>query len=84
MPTVASKQIRLNFGEPLRLGYTNPTKTDDRGSTMKNVNVTISNVIAWFEESEQCMLHNHAQKMIPTVKPVDQTVTEDALADFAE
>ena len=51
---------------------------------MKNVNVTISNVIAWFEESEQCMLHNHAQKMIPTVKPVDQTVTEDVLTDLAE
>ena len=33
---------------------------------MKNVNVTIANVIAWFEESEQCMLHNHSQKMIPT------------------
>lgn len=84
MPTVALKQIRHNFGEPLRLGYTNPTETDDRGSTMKNVNVTISNVIAWFEESEQCMLHNHAQKMIPTVKPVDQNIIEKILADFTE
>lgn len=35
-------------------------------SEIKNVNVTIANVIAWFEESERCMLHNHAQKMIPT------------------
>jgi len=33
---------------------------------MKNVNVTIANVIAWFEESERCLLHNHAQKMVPT------------------
>ena len=39
---------------------------------MKNVNVTIANVIAWFEESEQCMLHNHAEKMIPTEKQVEQ------------
>ncbi len=31
---------------------------------MKNVNVTIANVISWFEESEQCMLHNHAE-LIP-------------------
>ena len=84
MPTVALKQIRPNFGKPLRLGYTNPTKTDERGSMMKNVNVTISNVIAWFEESERCMLHNHAQKMIPTVKPVDETVNEDVLTDLAE
>lgn len=37
---------------------------------MKNINVTIANVIAWFEESEQCMLHNHAQKMVSTVKTV--------------
>jgi hypothetical protein len=51
---------------------------------MKNVNVTISNVIAWFEESEQCMLHNHAQEMTPTVKPVDQNIIEKILADFAE
>ncbi len=51
---------------------------------IKNVNVTISNVIAWFEESEQCMLHNHAQKMIPTVALVDKNVTEDALTDFVE
>jgi hypothetical protein len=84
MPTVALKQIRPNFGKPLGLGYTNPTKTDDRGSMIKNVNVTISNVIAWFEESEQCMLHNHAQKMIPTVALVDKNVTEDALTDFVE
>ncbi len=30
-------------------------------SEPKNVNVTIPNVISWFEESEQCMLHNHAE-----------------------
>jgi len=46
------------------------------GHTMKNVNVTIANVIAWFEESEQCMLHNHAQKMMPTVEKVDQDELE--------
>ena len=38
-------------------------------SEPKNVNVTISNVISWFEESEQCMLHNHAEP-IPTTKSV--------------
>ena len=53
-------------------------------SEPKNINVNIPNVISWFEESEQCMLHNHAQKMIPTVKPVDETVNEDALTDLAE
>jgi hypothetical protein len=30
-------------------------------SEPKNVNVNIPNVISWFEESEQCMLHNHAE-----------------------
>ena len=38
-------------------------------SEPKNINVNISNVVAWFEESEQCMLHNHAE-LIPTTKSV--------------
>ena len=41
---------------------------------MKNVNVTISNVIAWFEESEKCMLHNHAEKMISTASEETQYI----------
>ena len=38
-------------------------------SQPKNINVNIPNVISWFEESEQCMLHNHAQ-IIPTTNSV--------------
>ena len=38
-------------------------------SEPKNINVNIANVISWFEESEQCMLHNHAE-LIPTTKSV--------------
>ena len=38
-------------------------------SEPKNINVNIPNVISWFEESEQCMLHNHAQ-LIPTTNSV--------------
>ena len=38
-------------------------------SEPKNINVNIPNVISWFEESEQCMLHNHADP-IPTTKSV--------------
>ena len=38
-------------------------------SEPKNINVSIPNVISWFEESEQCMLHNHAE-LIPTTKSV--------------
>ena len=38
-------------------------------SEPKNINVNIPNVISWFEESEQCMLHNHAE-LIPTTKSV--------------
>ena len=38
-------------------------------SEPKNINVNIPNVISWFEESEQCMLHNHAQ-IIPTTNSV--------------
>ena len=32
-----------------------------------HVNVSIINVIRWFEESESCLLHNHAQR-IPETK----------------
>ena len=32
-----------------------------------HVNVSIINVIRWFEESESCLLHNHAQR-IPATK----------------
>jgi len=28
-----------------------------------NINVNIPNVVAWFTESEQCMLHNHAEEI---------------------
>jgi len=42
-------------------------------SEPKNVNVTISNVISWFEESEQCMLHNHAE-IIPN--SLDDSIKE--------
>ena len=31
------------------------------------INVTIANVVKWFEESENCVLHNHAQR-IPETK----------------
>ncbi len=27
------------------------------------INVNIPNVVAWFTESEQCMLHNHAKEI---------------------
>jgi len=51
-------------------------------SEPKNVNVTISNVISWFEESEQCMLHNHAE-VIPNslddpIKKVIKLLTQKA------
>lgn len=38
-------------------------------SQPKNINVNIPNVVSWFEESEQCVLHNHSEP-IPTTKSV--------------
>jgi hypothetical protein len=32
-----------------------------------NININIANVIKWFQESENCVLHNHAQE-IPTTQ----------------
>ena len=33
----------------------------------QNLNVSIANVISWYEESECCILHNHAER-IPVTK----------------
>ncbi|MFZ4104840.1 hypothetical protein [Flavobacterium sp.] len=62
-------------------------------SELKNINVNIPNVVAWFEESEQCMLHNHA-KLIPNslddpIKRIIKILTQKAneaeqLKDAAE
>jgi len=32
-----------------------------------SINVSIANVIKWYEESENCLLHNHTQR-IPITK----------------
>lgn len=47
-------------------------------SQPKPINVTISNVIAWFKESEQCMLHNHAE-LIPN--SLEEQITEINIED---
>lgn len=44
----------------------------------KNVNVTISNVIKWFQESEECILHNHAQR-IPLTGSVNTQLVQDII-----
>lgn len=35
----------------------------------KNINVTIPSVIAWFMESEECILNNHAQRIPNSAVP---------------
>ena len=38
----------------------------------KPINVTIANVVSWYEESECCIFHNHAQRIpVTTVNDVD-------------
>lgn len=36
-------------------------------SEPRPVNVNIANVISWYEESESCLLHNHAERIPVTV-----------------
>ena len=36
-------------------------------SEPKPINVTIANVISWYEESECCIFHNHAERIPVTV-----------------
>lgn len=33
----------------------------------QNVNVSIANVISWYEESECCIFHNHAERIPVTI-----------------
>ena len=37
-----------------------------------HINVSIANVVKWFTESENCLLHNHAEKI-----PVTKTESPD-------
>jgi len=43
-----------------------------------SINVNIKNVIRWFEESENCLLHNHAQK-IPITKINDTNIVQSII-----
>lgn len=51
-------------------------KTDE-----KNINVNISNVIMWFQESENCILHNHA-KQIPITESKDTNIIQSIIDNF--
>ncbi len=45
--------------------------------TYESINVTIPRVIAWFMESEECIIHNHAQRI-----PLTSSKLQDG--DFTE
>ena len=47
----------------------------------QNINVTVSNVISWYEESECCIFHNHAQR-IPITKVHDTDVVQSIIDNF--
>lgn len=47
----------------------------------KNINVSISNVIMWFQESENCILHNHAQQ-IPITEIKDNDIIQSIIDNF--
>jgi hypothetical protein len=47
----------------------------------KPINVTIANVISWYEESECCIFHNHAQR-IPVTKVNDTDVVQSIIDNY--
>jgi hypothetical protein len=47
-------------------------------SEPKPVNVSIANVISWYEESESCLLHNHAER-IPVTKINDTDIVQSII-----
>lgn len=42
------------------------------------INVTIASVIAWFTESEACIMHNHAER-IPLTVHEENTIIQDII-----
>jgi hypothetical protein len=44
-----------------------------------NVNVTIANVLKWFEESESCLFHNHAERI-----PITKTQSPDLVQSIID
>jgi hypothetical protein len=44
----------------------------------KPINVTIANVVSWYEESESCILHNHAQR-IPVTRIEDKDIVQSII-----
>ena len=47
-------------------------------SEPKPINVTIANVISWYEESECCIFHNHAER-IPVTKINDTDIVQSII-----
>lgn len=44
----------------------------------QNINVTISNVIQWFQESELSILDNH-HHLIPLTEPINTQIVQDII-----
>lgn len=44
----------------------------------RNININISNVVKWYAESENCLLHNHAQR-IPITKTRDTDLVQSII-----
>ena len=47
----------------------------------RNINVNISNVISWYEESECCIFNNHVQQ-IPITKIRDTDVVQSIIDNY--
>jgi len=44
----------------------------------KPINVTIANVVSWYEESECCIFHNHAER-IPITRIEDRDIVQSII-----
>ena len=52
-------------------------------SDKKPINVTIANVISWYEESESCIFHNHANR-IPVTRIEDKDIVQSIIDSVYE
>lgn len=50
-------------------------------SEPKPVNVTIANVISWYQESECCIFHNHAER-IPVTRIENKDIVQSIIDNY--
>ncbi len=58
--------------------FSEKTSKHDNGSKKQAMNINIPTVLAWFLESETCILHNHSER-IPSTSNRENNIIKDII-----